>query len=295
MIASISNISFLLINAYYFGSVHSFSVKQKKVRLLPSEIKCMDLTQSYSITLLNKLFSSVPKRDYAIQDITLSFGQQGIYPITSTNNFCLLVGRSGCGKSTLLRVLSGSEEPVSGSVILNDNQLYSLERRFEKLATPIRLDKKPDCFNKKKITVLKCIEEKAYSDLITVEASRAIAIKFATLLSLSDEEMNGNPSSLSPSAQYIFGIACACVQSTAKTVYEKDDGEIELPCPIVLLDEMLDFETSIVATRVGKSLRELSRAGAIIISATHRPQHLKRFADRMITLSSGKVLINEPL
>jgi ABC-type cobalamin/Fe3+-siderophores transport system ATPase subunit len=237
----------------------------------------------------------VPKREYAIQNITLSFGKQGIDPISSNNNFCLLVGRSGCGKSTLLRVLSGFEEPVSGSVILNDNQLYSLERRFEKLATPIRLDKKPDCLNKKKITVLKCIEEEAYSDLITVEASRAIAIKFATLLSLSDEEMNGNPSSLSPSAQYLFGIACACVQSTAKTVYEKDDGEIELPCPIVLLDEMLDFETSIVATRVGKSLRELSRAGAIIISATHRPQHLKRFADRMITLSSGKVLINESL
>jgi ABC-type ATPase involved in cell division len=114
-------------------------------------------------------------------------------------------------------------------------------------------------------------------------------------LSLSEDEINANPSSLSPSAQYVFGIACACVQSTADAVYVRDDGDIELPCPILLLDELIDFETSIVANRIGKSLKELSRAGAVIITATHRPQYLKSFADRMITLSSGMILLSEKL
>ena len=267
------------------------------MRLLPSEIICSDLTQSYPITLLNKLFSSVPTREYAIRDIALSIGTQHVDlptgELEACSNFYILVGRSGCGKSTLLRVLSGGEEPASGNVMLNRNQLYPLEKRSINQPKPIMLDAKPDCFNDK-LTVLQRIEEGTSSDL-NAGVRRTIAMEFATLLSLSEDEINANPSSLSPSAQYIFGIACACVESSAEAVCVRDDGGIEFPCPILLLDELIDFETSIVASRIGKSLQELSRAGAVIVSATHRPQYFKSFADRMITLSSGMILMNEKL
>ena len=297
MIAPISILSYLLLLfGYQFENVHSFSARPS-MRLLPSEIMCSDLTQSYPITLLKKLFSSVPTREYAIQDITLSIGTQDVNllagELEACNNFYILVGRSGCGKSTLLRVLSGDEEPASGNVLLNRNQLYPLEKRSINQPIPIMLDAKPDCFNDK-LTVLQRIEEVTSSDL-GAGVRRTIAIEFANLLSLSEDEINANPSSLSPSAQYVFGIACACVQSTADAVYVRDDGDIELPCPILLLDELIDFETSIVANRIGKSLKELSRAGAVIITATHRPQYLKSFADRMITLSSGMILLSEKL
>ena len=48
-----------------------------------------------------------------------------------------------------------------------------------------------------------------------------------------------------------------------------------------------------MAKNVGKGLQTLAKRGAIVFSATHRPEFLTSFADRKITLSGGKVLLDE--
>mmetsp|Transcript_30511 Transcript_30511/g.74100 ORF Transcript_30511/g.74100 Transcript_30511/m.74100 type:complete len:423 (+) Transcript_30511:59-1327(+) len=95
---------------------------------------CLELHSvnlSYKQTLWRKLTSSVPRRDYALQSITLSIkggghgsgvsdgsiescGQQ--QQSSTKSSFILLVGASSSGKSALLKVLSGSQSPTTGHV-----------------------------------------------------------------------------------------------------------------------------------------------------------------------------------
>ena len=74
-----------------------------------------------------------------------------------------------------------------------------------------------------------------------------------------------------------------------------DCTEIEIPHPVLLLDELLDKETSSIANTVGKGIQNLTRKGAIVLAATHCPAYLTDCADRLVTLSGGKILMNEIL
>jgi len=282
----------LLMECAVLCSAFSGVITSKHI-LVPSCIQCEALTQSYPVTLFNKLFSSVPKRAFAIQDVSLTFGDAK----DGDNNFNLLVGRSASGKTTILRILSGEEEPASGNVLLNRSQLFPSMKRSNGLPKPIMLDTKPDCYDDR-FTVLERIKEAAGKHLSSAEIDSSkfiegLAKEFASTLNLSSEQTNGYPSALSPSGQYVFGIACACMQSSCASIHSIGEDVVEVPCPILLLDELLDSETSGVASKVGEALHSLTKRGAIVLAATHRPEYLKSSADRVITLSGGKVLIDE--
>ena len=69
-------------------------------------------------------------------------------------------------------------------------------------------------------------------------------------------------------------------------------------CPILLLDEWLDKETSTVVQKVQPSLEALAHRGAIVVSVTHKP-HLYNLSTtannekhliRQVTLSRGRIL-----
>ena len=62
-----------------------------------------------------KLYESGESVIHAVQDVSLSIEQGSMVAI---------MGPSGCGKTTLLNVLSGIDEPNSGMVRINDENLY---------------------------------------------------------------------------------------------------------------------------------------------------------------------------
>ena len=333
------------------------------------------------------MFSSVPKREYAVRNINLSLGHMppisalpsSSLPIALSSSIAmdndtnddygviLLVGRSASGKSTLLRLLAGMEHPIDGSVGINGQWLddtngnalgaggtmpgiqswakmgvppkppsdISDEEFFR--AQPVILQAKPEFDDSLSVsdrifrvgldTIQSCHKgweragekkntSQSKGDERTRNLLRILAGDFASLLTLSEEQCRSPPSELSPSGEYLFGIACGCMMSVVPSIaaafrgdaiknyddtmidngsYDQiimtdDDG---MHYPILLLDELFDAEHSSIVEKCGEGMANLIRAGAVVISATHRPGYFDGIASRTITLSGGKILMDE--
>ena len=64
-------------------------------------------------------------------NLNKSFGNtqvlKGLNIEIARGEFITILGSSGCGKTTMLRIIAGLEEPDSGKVLLNGNDITSLE------------------------------------------------------------------------------------------------------------------------------------------------------------------------
>jgi len=65
-----------------------------------------------------------------LRHIKKTFGQHDVLPDISLKidkgEFVVFVGPSGCGKSTLLRLIAGLEEPTSGQILINDQDVTAV-------------------------------------------------------------------------------------------------------------------------------------------------------------------------
>ena len=78
------------------------------------------------VTLMQTLLSSIPKREYAIQDVNLSIGHSSFSNLNETHDdlgLVILEGRSASGKSTILRLLAGIESPNKGRMLINGQHM----------------------------------------------------------------------------------------------------------------------------------------------------------------------------
>jgi hypothetical protein len=120
--------------------------------------------------------------------------------------------------------------------------------------------------------------------------------KITSILGLSSTDATSKPQNLSVSSQFLFRIACACIESVLPNLELPTKGGNEMCCysPVLLLDEFLDSECTIVAHRVGVGLHSLCLAGAVVVIATHKPDHFTSNSNivvkQKITLVGGKVL-----
>ena len=76
------------------------------IQFVPSQVEFQQVSQQYPETLARRLFSSVPRREFALHNV--SFILQ--------SKFVLLTGASSSGKSALVKMISGVETPVQGAV-----------------------------------------------------------------------------------------------------------------------------------------------------------------------------------
>ncbi|MGE3062826.1 MAG: ABC transporter ATP-binding protein [bacterium] len=69
-----------------------------------------------------------------LKNVTKKFNDAGLYGIDAhlpKNTICTIIGRSGAGKSLLLRTILGLIKPDSGSVLIDDIDIYNV--KYKKL------------------------------------------------------------------------------------------------------------------------------------------------------------------
>jgi ABC-type lipoprotein export system ATPase subunit len=228
----------------------------------PSQVTLDQVSLQYPDTLARRLFSSVPRRDFAVRNVSLTLEQEIV----------LLQGASSSGKSALMKLIAGQEKPTSGSAKIRGS------------ATPIWLADKPDHDNQSSLQSLFEKEAKQFIEL-TPQNLRLhncipnIASTFSRLVHLDPDSKSfqKTPAQLSPSENYKIRLAIACLQSSLPGLQWSGVNNLTLPAPILLLDEWLDSETRETSSKVEQALLELVQStGAVILCATHKPNLWKK-------------------
>jgi putative ABC transport system ATP-binding protein len=234
------------------GALSPILWRTQALQLEPSKIALRSISQSYEDTLLRKLFSSIPRREFAVNDLSIEL---------ESGDFLVILGASSSGKSTVLRLLQGSEKPVKGQVDIQST------------STPVYLDRKP-AFNDKD-TVEEAILRRCHHGSATLEAIRYLS----RVVDLNTSQI---PSQLTQSEIFKYGLIDACIESISF-------DEPMLHAPILLLDEWMDLETSTVVHKVEETIQRLTKAGAIVVCVTHKPKLLRTPYDS-ITMCNGKII-----
>jgi ABC-type multidrug transport system fused ATPase/permease subunit len=152
------------------------------LQLSPSRIRFEDVSQAYEDTLLRKLFSSVPRREFALNAVSFDL---------EAGTFLVILGASSSGKSTILRLLQGTEQPVSGSIYV------------ESTSRPIYLDRKPYFDDRRTIETF----------LLERFEAKEIGVAICALLELDEKKTT---SDLTASESYKFALVEACMASMAE-------------------------------------------------------------------------------
>lgn len=263
---------------------HFWSASSQFCIVLPSRIEFHHVSQRFPLTLQRRLFSSVPYREWALRDVNFVLESEML----------LLTGASSSGKSTILRTIlqhgDGDRQPTSGSVHIrsvgDDNGI---------VARPIYLDQKPPLERCRSVS--RVLMDTAGGQIFK-PPDKLLQHLINDLLDCVDLDCRSDqtPTDLSPSEQYRLELARACLTGMLSNQREERQSEPDsfvLPAPILLLDEWLDKETSVVVQSVQTSIERLvQQLGAVVLVVTHKPERWNKSSEACshMTLSGGKIL-----
>lgn len=192
-----------------------------------------------------------------LKKINLKFDNKGL--------ICL-VGESGSGKSTLLNIIGGLEQPDSGKVIFNGNNIKNIDSSFYSNQLVSFVNQNNNLIDK--YTVLENI-------LLPIELRRirspCIVDKILKMLGIYSLK-NKKVISLSGGEKQRVAIARCIVQNTR----------------IILADEPTGALDSENAYSVMRILKNLSKQKLVIV-VTHNRELANTFADSIIKIADGRI------
>lgn len=188
------------------------------------------------------------------------------------NEITAVVGPSGCGKSTLLHLLSGMDRPTSGKVLLDGEDIYSLnDRMLTKLRSEVigfifqKFNLLPD------LSVIENITLPA--DLSNIKYDREYLNYIIETLGL-DERLDFFPRQLSGGQQQRVAIARALIKKPKIIFADEPTGNLDTKSGERFIEIMLDAN------------RKLNLTFVIV---THNSD-LALKSNRILSLQDGKVI-----
>ena len=184
-----------------------------------------------------------------------------------------LMGPSGSGKTTLLNIIGGLDEPSRGHVIVEGENLVSLN---ENQLARLRLHKMGFIFQNYNLLGNFTAQENVESPMVLAKNGRRERQQRAhDLLQKVDlaDRAHHYPSELSGGQQQRVAIARALVNDP----------------PILIGDEMTGDLDSVTGFAIMELVAGLNREGMTVVFVTHDPR-MAAFASRTIELRDGKIL-----
>ena len=168
------------------------------------------------------------------------------------DEFCVLVGPSGCGKSTLLRIIAGLENPSTGTLHIENNDVTDLRPRDRNIAMVFQ-----NYAIYPHLTVRKNMEFGLKLDKTPKEKINFLVNEAAEILKL-EPYLNRYPKQLSGGQRQRVGIARALYRKSKILVFDEATSSLDVETEKAIVDciENLDGKvTLIVITHRLQTLR----------------------------------------
>jgi putative ABC transport system ATP-binding protein len=211
---------------------------------------------------LSKLYQEGDMQRVVLDQVNLTF---------APGEFVVLLGHSGSGKSTLLNLISGIDQPTSGTIRINEQAITELDERSRTLIRRDQIGFVFQFFNLiPTLTVLENVTLPQELAGRSFQQAQQTAKQLLQLVGLADR-FDTYPDKLSGGQQQRVAIARALAHDPSLILADEPTGN-------------LDEETG---QRVLELLLNLTRkAGRTLVMATHNPD-IARFADRVLRVQDG--------
>lgn len=215
-----------------------------------------------SIKGLNKGFGEKENRVEVLHDLSLEVEE---------SEFCVLLGPSGSGKSTLLNIIGGIDNADSGKIVINNEEMNSLD---DKKLTKFRRNHLGYVFQMYNLipdlTVRENIEVGAYLSKHPLDLDEII-----DTLGLHNHQ-DKLPSQLSGGQQQRTSIGRAIIKNPDILLCDEPTGA-------------LDYNTSKEILKLIETVNQ--KYGSTVLMVTHNDA-IKNMADRVVRLRDGQILKN---
>ncbi|MFM2432171.1 MAG: hypothetical protein RLZZ511_3385 [Cyanobacteriota bacterium] len=217
------------------------------------------------ISDLRKTYQEGDTERTVLRDVNLKF---------APGEFIVLLGQSGSGKSTLLNLISGIDQPDTGSIQINGVDITSLDERSRTLLRRDQVGFVFQFFNLiPTLTVLENITLPQELAGVSLKAASESARALLDQVGLNGREQTF-PDKLSGGQQQRVAIARALAHNPNLVLADEPTGN-------------LDEETG---EKVLQLLLNLVRtSGKTLLMATHNPE-IAKFADRILRVQEGHLV-----
>ncbi|WP_168464365.1 ABC transporter ATP-binding protein [Wolbachia endosymbiont of Ctenocephalides felis wCfeT] len=212
-----------------------------------------------------------------VNNISYFYNNQDDFALSNINievkkgNVVCLLGHSGCGKSTILKLITGIENPKSGTIFINDRLVAG-----NKTSIAIEDRNVGLIFQHSALFPHKTVVENITFAVKNVSKAEKykIALSILQLLNIEKYE-NMYPNVLSGGQQQLVAIARVMAQNPE----------------VVLLDEPFSNLDILLKRRIRQHILSLFRRKNIpVLMVTHDPQEALEVADFIYVMRDGRII-----
>lgn len=214
---------------------------------------------------ISKIYKTKNGEIHAVKDVNLSINDGEIFGI---------IGYSGAGKSTLIRLLNGLEQPTTGSVVVNKEEISSISGKQLRLAR----QKISMIFQHFNLLWSRTVADNIAFPLEIAGIEKSERTKrvheLIELVGLKGRE-NAYPSQLSGGQKQRVGIARALANNPEVLLCDEATSALDPETTDSILELLLDIN---------------KRLGLTIVLITHEMHVIQKICNRVAVMEAGKVV-----